>query len=128
MTLTACEGDAASHTVGSLLYEQASARPDKDLLVVDDARLSFAEAERRSALLARALLAAGAGWGTRVGILYPNGPEFVVSWLAAARIGAVSDPSVRSQLAPNSSRCCAESMHRSSSPPRPIGHMTMSTT
>ena len=92
MTLTACEGDAASHTVGSLLYEQASARPDKDLLVVDDARLSFAEAERRSALLARALLAAGAGWGTRVGILYPNGPEFVVSWLAAARIGAVTVP------------------------------------
>jgi acyl-CoA synthetase (AMP-forming)/AMP-acid ligase II len=27
-----------------------------------------------------------------VGILYPNGAEFIVSWLAAARIGAVSFP------------------------------------
>jgi acyl-CoA synthetase (AMP-forming)/AMP-acid ligase II len=42
--------------------------------------------------LARGLLAAGCSHGTRVGILHPNGPEFVVAWLAAARIGAVSVP------------------------------------
>ena len=34
----------------------------------------------------------GAGKGTHVGILHPNGSEFVVAWLAAARIGAVSVP------------------------------------
>ena len=34
----------------------------------------------------------GRAAGTRVGLLYPNGPEFVVAWLAAARIGAVSVP------------------------------------
>ena len=37
-------------------------------------------------------MAHGAGAGTRVGLLFPNGPEFVVAWLAAARIGAVSVP------------------------------------
>ena len=35
---------------------------------------------------------AGAGRGTHVGLLHPNGPEFVVGWLAAARIGAVTVP------------------------------------
>ena len=34
----------------------------------------------------------GASAGTRVALLHPNGPDFVVAWLAAARIGAVSVP------------------------------------
>ncbi|HXZ61784.1 MAG TPA: class I adenylate-forming enzyme family protein [Acidimicrobiales bacterium] len=84
--------DGLELTVGSLLAARTSERPDQVLLAVDDARLTYAEAERRSAELARALLGAGAGWGTRVGILHPNGPEFVVAWLAAARIGALSVP------------------------------------
>jgi acyl-CoA synthetase (AMP-forming)/AMP-acid ligase II len=62
------------------------------LLVADEARLTYAEADRRSATLARALLAAGAGAGSRVALLYPNTPAFVVAWLAAARIGSVSVP------------------------------------
>ena len=67
-------------------------QPDHVLLAVDDETLTYAEADRRSAELARALLAAGAGAGTRVALLYPNNPAFVVAWLAAARIGAVSVP------------------------------------
>ena len=62
------------------------------LLAVDHAALTYAEADRRSAELARALLATGAGHGTRIALLHPNGPEFVVGWLAAARVGAVSVP------------------------------------
>ena len=50
------------------------------------------EADRRSAELARGLIALGAGKGTHVGLLYPNGTEFVVGMLAAARIGAVVIP------------------------------------
>ena len=65
---------------------------DHVLLAVDEASLTYAEADRRSAELAAALMAHGAGAGTRVGLLFPNGPEFVVAWLAAARIGAVSVP------------------------------------
>lgn len=84
--------DGLPLTVPALLREQAAARPDAVLLVCDDDVLTYAGAERRSAQLARGLLAAGASKGTHVGILHPNGSQFVTAWLAAARIGAVSVP------------------------------------
>ncbi len=62
------------------------------LLICDDQRISYAEAERRSASVARGLVALGAGKGTHVGLLYPYGVDFVVAMLAAARIGAVVVP------------------------------------
>jgi acyl-CoA synthetase (AMP-forming)/AMP-acid ligase II len=65
---------------------------DKPLLICDRERLSYAEADVRSAVLARRLVALGAGKGTHVGLLYPNGTQFVVAMLAAARIGAVVIP------------------------------------
>jgi acyl-CoA synthetase (AMP-forming)/AMP-acid ligase II len=85
-------GDALPLTVPALLRARAAAAPDHVLLVADEARLTYVEADRQSATLARALLAAGAGAGTRVALLYPNDPAFVVAWLAAARLGAVSVP------------------------------------
>ncbi len=62
------------------------------MLVCDAERLSYADAERRSAELARGLIALGAGKGTHIGLLYPNGTAFVVAMLAAARICAVVVP------------------------------------
>ena len=67
-------------------------RGEHPLLVCDDDRISYAEADQRSARLARGLIALGAGKGTHVGLLYPNGVDFVVAMLAAARIGAVVVP------------------------------------
>ena len=55
-------------------------------------RVTYGEADRRSAELGARLIAAGVGKGDRVGILAPNGPVFVVAFLAAARIGAVAVP------------------------------------
>src|ERR1700756_158041 len=81
-----------SPTVGEILREQARGRGDHPLLVCDAERLSYAEADRRSAQLARGLIALGAGKGTHIGLLYPNGGAFVVGMLAAARIGAVVIP------------------------------------
>ena len=83
-------GDAP--TVAEVLTRQARSRADHPLLVCDGDRISYGEAEARSAELARGLIAVGAGKGTHVGLLYPNGPEFVVAMLAAARIGAVVIP------------------------------------
>jgi len=68
------------------------AHSEHPLLICDSERLTYAEADRRSAALARGLLAAGAGRGTHVGLLYPNGGAFVVAMLAATRIGAVVVP------------------------------------
>ncbi|WP_431238747.1 class I adenylate-forming enzyme family protein [Mycolicibacterium aichiense] len=79
-------------TVGRLLRHQAAARGDHPLLVCDAERLTYREAEKRSARLARGLFALGAGKGTHVGVLYPNGTQFVVAMLAAARIGSVVVP------------------------------------
>jgi len=79
-------------TVGDVLRRQSRARGEHPLLVCDAERLSYAEADRRSAQLARALIALGAGKGTHVGLLYPNGAAWIVGMLAAARIGAVVIP------------------------------------
>lgn len=81
-----------SPTVGAVLRRQAQCRADHPLLVCDDERITYAQAQRRSALLARGLIALGAGKGSHIGLLYPNGAAFVVAMLAAARIGAVVVP------------------------------------
>jgi acyl-CoA synthetase (AMP-forming)/AMP-acid ligase II len=68
------------------------AAADGAFLITDDERLTFAEADAASLKLADALLAAGVGKGTRVGILFPNCAQWLISWLAAARIGALTVP------------------------------------
>jgi acyl-CoA synthetase (AMP-forming)/AMP-acid ligase II len=79
-------------TVGEVLRRQARARGEHTLMVCDAERLSYAEADRRSAQLARGLIYLGAGKGTHVGVLFPNGAGWIVGMLAAARIGAVVVP------------------------------------
>ena len=81
-----------SRTVAEILRHQSRVRGDHPLLVCDGDRISYAQADHRSAQLARGLIALGAGKGTHVGLLYPNGADFVVGMLAAARIGAVVIP------------------------------------
>jgi acyl-CoA synthetase (AMP-forming)/AMP-acid ligase II len=83
---------AETQTVGRLLRRQAALRGTHPLLVCDADRISYADAERRSADLARGLMALGAGKGSHVGLLYPNGTEWLIAMLAAARIGAVVVP------------------------------------
>jgi acyl-CoA synthetase (AMP-forming)/AMP-acid ligase II len=85
-------GDTLPLTIPRLLRERAAELGEATFVVCDAATISYREADRRSAHLARALLAAGVGKGTHVGLLLPNGPEFVVAWLAAARVGAVAVP------------------------------------
>ncbi|OAA27856.1 acyl-CoA synthetase (AMP-forming)/AMP-acid ligase II [Frankia sp. EI5c] len=85
-------GDGLPLTVPALLRERAARDGARVLLVCDNEALTYAEADRRSRELARGLLAVGVGRGMHVGLLYPNGSDFVVGWLAAARIGAVSVP------------------------------------
>jgi acyl-CoA synthetase (AMP-forming)/AMP-acid ligase II len=79
-------------TVPVLIRSLAERFGDRELIVRDTLRLGYAEAERRSARLARGLLAAGVGKGTRVGLLMGNGPEWVLAWLATTRIGAILVP------------------------------------
>ena len=61
----------------------------KEVVVLGERSLSYLGLEAESRRLARALLASGVGPGSRVALLAPNGPEWVVAWLAAARVGAL---------------------------------------
>lgn len=78
-------------TVVDVLRDQQG-RAGQPLVICDDDRLTYAEAVTRSSALAQRLVVLGAGKGTHVGVLYPNGSQFVVAMLAAARIGAVVVP------------------------------------
>lgn len=64
----------------------------RELIVYEGRRLTYGDAAAQSARLARGLLASGISKGSRVGLLMPNSPDFVVAWLAAARIGAIIVP------------------------------------
>ncbi|HVH07716.1 MAG TPA: AMP-binding protein, partial [Myxococcota bacterium] len=79
-------------TIPGLLRARADELGDAPFVVCDATRISYREAERRSARLARALAAAGVGKGSHVGLLLPNGAAFLTAWLAAARVGAVAVP------------------------------------
>ena len=79
-------------TVPVFIRNRADRFGPKTLISLGDRRLSYAEANAESEDLARGLLAAGVGKGTRVGLLMPNGPDWLLSWLAAARIGALVVP------------------------------------
>ena len=52
---------------------------ERPLIALGDERLTYREAAEASARLALGLLAAGVGKGSRVGLLQPNGPGWVVA-------------------------------------------------
>ena len=85
-------GDGLPLTIGALSRERVRQHRERVLLACDDIRLSYGEAENRSKLLARALLASGVTKGANVGLLFPNGVDFLISVLAVTRIGAVVVP------------------------------------
>ena len=79
-----------SRTLGALLDEIARARPDDEAVVFRGERLTYAELRARVDTLARAFLALGVTRGDRVALLLPNRPEWLVTALAAAKLGAVT--------------------------------------
>lgn len=79
-------------TIPALLRRSVAEFGESDYLVTPTERLTHLEAEQRSAHLARWLLNEGVGKGSRVGLFFPNGAEWVTWWLAVSRIGAVAVP------------------------------------
>src|SRR5690242_16016331 len=79
-------------TVPALLRRCVSEFGTQTYVVTPTDRLTYEQAEQRSAQVARRLLAAGVGKGTRVGLFFANGVEWIVWWLAVSRIGALAVP------------------------------------
>jgi acyl-CoA synthetase (AMP-forming)/AMP-acid ligase II len=78
--------------VGALLRRSVAARAGHDAVVTTKETLSYAALDERTAQLARALVAIGAGKGTRIAVLAPDGILWLTTFLAAMRIGALVAP------------------------------------
>ena len=79
-------------TVPALLHRSVREFGPHTYVVTPKDRLTYAEAEERSAHLARRLLNEGVGKGSRVGLFFANGVGWIVWWLAVSRIGALVVP------------------------------------
>jgi acyl-CoA synthetase (AMP-forming)/AMP-acid ligase II len=79
-------------TIPALLAQSVRLFGDETYMVTPTERLTYREAEQRSAQMARWLLQAGVGKGSRVGLFFTNGVEWITWWLAVSRIGALAVP------------------------------------
>jgi len=86
-------------TLGGALADRAARNPSHEAIVFDDpllgnatVRWTYGDLHRQARRVAKALLAHGAGKGTRIGVLMGNRPEAVASLFGAALIGAVTVP------------------------------------
>jgi long-chain acyl-CoA synthetase len=83
------------------MFAQAVARNgDGDALIDGDVRLSWRALDESATRAAGGLATRGIGRGDRVALLLGNRYEFVITWLAATRLGAIIVPlSIRAQAA-----------------------------
>ena len=84
--------EPAASTFPELFESVVAARPEHPAVIGRDGILTYAELDRRSAQLARALLANGAGKGTRLALLAPDGALWLTAFYAALRVGALVTP------------------------------------
>lgn len=80
------------HPYADLLSQTAKRYPEQLALVFDKTHLTYREVEALVNMLANALLDMGISAGERVGLLLVNRPEYVLSWFAITRIGAIASP------------------------------------
>jgi acyl-CoA synthetase (AMP-forming)/AMP-acid ligase II len=79
-------------TLPALLARSVREFGQETYVITPTDRLTYEEAERGSAHIARRLLHEGVGKGTRVGLFFANGVDWIVWWLAVSRIGALAVP------------------------------------
>ncbi len=81
----------ANH-LASVFRHRVEAHPDRELVVHGARRWSYADVDAQSAGLAASLAGLGVRPGDRVAVDLPNWPEWVVAFLAGARLGATVVP------------------------------------
>jgi long-chain acyl-CoA synthetase len=80
------------HPYAEMLTRTAERYPEHTALVFDAIQITYRELEALVNSLANALLALGLGQGQAVSLFMTNRPEYIISWFALARIGAVISP------------------------------------
>ncbi|MBO0729602.1 MAG: AMP-binding protein [Acidimicrobiaceae bacterium] len=79
-------------TIADILDEQAEQRGEQVFLYLDDRPVTYREMRSRSLSGAAALAGLGVGSGDRVALMMATSLEWVATWFAAARLGAVAVP------------------------------------
>ena len=79
-------------TIAGLVQDLAAFHGNIEAVVDESGRLSYHDLDITSANLAQQLLTLGLGKGSRIGILLPNGIDWLTMFVAAGRIGAVVLP------------------------------------
>jgi fatty-acyl-CoA synthase len=78
--------------LAALFARRANEHPDREFLVFGHRRMTYAHVDREAGALARALSERGLTAGDRLAVVLPNGPEWVISLLAAARLDCALVP------------------------------------
>ncbi len=82
-------GLSEASVIGKALEEAAAELPDRRMYVFQGQEISFQEMDNRSDRVAAGLLNLGFTKGDRIGIIGLNQPEWLYTYFAAAKIGAV---------------------------------------
>ncbi len=78
--------------IGAFLTKRALMSPNREALVCNDVRRTFAECNTKANKLAHAMSGLGIGHGDRVGVLALNEPEYYDLLFGLGKIGAVMVP------------------------------------
>ncbi len=76
------------HSVADIISSVAGEQPRHPFLILGDRRYTYGQVDAHSDALASALYELGIEKGDRIALNLPNWPEFVISMLAAAKLGA----------------------------------------
>jgi len=79
-------------TLPQLLARSVAARPAAEAIVTAGEALTYQDLDHRTARIASALVSLGAGKGTRIALMMPDGVAWLTMFLAAMRIGALVAP------------------------------------
>ena len=83
---------ANAWTLGGVFATRAREHPERTLLVAGSRTLTYGQVDRQASALAAALAELGIGVGDRIAVNLPNCPEWVVTLVASARLGATVVP------------------------------------
>ncbi|TMC92094.1 MAG: long-chain fatty acid--CoA ligase [Chloroflexi bacterium] len=80
-----------SHPYAEMLTRTAERYPEQEAILFKDVNLTYRELDALANAFANALLDLGIGKGQRVCLFMANRPEYLISWFAITRIGAVAE-------------------------------------
>jgi len=92
MTDWRLEPEPGRQTLGRFLEDVAARHGDRSAIRSPDRELTFTSLRDEARALARALVGAGVGKGTHVGLLMANGPAWAVAAFAVGLVGGVLVP------------------------------------